>query len=332
MQYNNCQSRWPKECILQRNLFVVTTRKYAATTRNLVPVLQTVGIELQQMCWDDFLPALSLPQGAWVLADFDRLHPWYLEVAASRFDALVEAGFPVLNDPRRFLSRASVIRTLFAQGINSFTCWLPAFGEVPVRFPVFLRTLAGHRGVISDLLADAAAASAALEQALTQGFTITDLVFVEYRAAADPGAGHFQKHAAYRIGDKVLRAMTVNDDGWMAKTGTLGRATEETYATELAEMTTYPHADLMRRITDLCGCTYGRVDFGIVDGKVEIYEINTNPAIGFVEADHPSPSRRAAGEMNRAQLCSTFDAMVPETPKGANVNLRHLTVWPRHKP
>lgn len=317
---------------MQRNLFVVTTRKYAATTRNLVPVLQEVGIDLQLMCWDDFLSSLSLPQGAWVLADFDRLHPWFLEVAASRFDALVEAGLPVLNDPRRFVSRASVIRTLYAHGINSFTCWLPAFGEVPVRFPVFLRTLAGHRGVIGDLLADAVAASSALEQALIAGFTITDLVFVEYRAAVDSNVGHFQKHAAYRIGQTVLRAMTVNDDGWMAKTGTMGRASERTYATELAEMTNYPHADLMRRVTDLCGCTYGRVDFGIVDGKVEVYEINTNPAIGFMATDHPSPSRLATSDVNRGQLCGAFDAIVPATPKGANISMRHLTVWPRHKP
>ncbi len=317
---------------MAKNIYVVTTARYVGTTKRLVPALQAVGIHLEHMPWDKFLAEQALPQGAWVLADFDRIHPWLIELAASRRDALVAVGMPVLNDPRRFLTRAPLIRTLHAMGINRYTCWLPAFGEIPTRFPVFLRSLAAHRGVITDLLHDTDEAAVALEQALAVGYTVTDLGFIEYRAAADPKIGHFQKHAAYRIGDRIFRALSVNDDAWMAKNGVKGLASEETYATELAEMVDYPHTDLIRQVTDICGCTYGRVDFGLVDGRPEIYEVNSNPAFGFPETDHPSPSRLATGDISKTQLVAAFQAIVPETLQGSLIDVSALKLWPRHKP
>ena len=41
---------------------------------------------------------------------------------------------------------------------------------------------------------------------------------------------------------------------------------------------------------------YGRADFGLVDGKIQIYEINLNPMMIFDE-DHPSPVRLESGRL-----------------------------------
>jgi hypothetical protein len=312
-------------------LHIVTTGKFAGATKNLRPVLEQNGIALRNWNWDQFLGAEALPHGAWVLADFDRVHVWNSELAASRRSALLAARLPVMNDPTRFQGRAGQIRSFFAAGINSFTAWLPGLAERPDRFPVFLRTQAAHRGAISDLLHKGADCEAALQAALTQGHPLTDLIFVEYRAEADPSLGHFQKHAAYRVGDRVIRAMTVNDDGWMAKYGTQGRAAEATYEAELAEMTAYPHRDLILRVTDMLGCQYGRVDFGMVNGRPEIYEVNSNPAFSFPPEDHPSPARRQSGAISKRQLLEAFRAIVPQMG-GADIDLRALPLWPKHRP
>ncbi|GHC64572.1 hypothetical protein [Neogemmobacter tilapiae] len=312
-------------------LHIVTTGKFTGATKNLRPVLEEGGIALRNWNWDQFLGAESVPHGAWTLTDFDRVHVWNAELATWRRKTLITAGLPVLNDPARFLGRAGQIRHFFAKGINSFTCWLPSLAEIPDRFPVFLRTQAAHRGSISDLLQNTRECQIALDAALAQGHPLTDLVFVEYRAKADPTLGHFQKHAAYRIGDRVIRAMTVNDDGWMAKYGTQGRAAEATYEAELAEMTAYAHTDLILRVTDLLGCQYGRVDFGMVDGRPEIYEVNSNPAFSFPPDDHPSPARRQSGAISRQQLLDAFRALVPQTD-GPEVDLRDLPLWPKHRP
>ncbi|MDZ4094033.1 MAG: hypothetical protein U1D35_03875 [Paracoccaceae bacterium] len=317
-----------------RPLCVVTTQRHHYTVTALAEVLAEVGITLEKWSWDRFLTETDLPRATWVLTDFDRLHPWMLELAASRFDALTYAGLVVLNDPRRFVPRAALVRMLAAEGINSFTCWLPAFGERPLRFPVFLRTLAAHRGTLSDLLHNAQEADAALTAALAKGHPLIDLGFFEYRAQADPITGNFRKLAAYRVGDRVLRALTVNDTGWHAKTGVMGLASEAEYQTELSEMDDYPHAALIRRVTDLAGADYGRVDFGIVDGRVEIYEINSNPAVGFTD-DHASPARREAGKRNKQALVAAFLRVTPEVADdGGNgpVNVRHLPKLTRDGP
>jgi hypothetical protein len=314
-----------------RKLHVVTTAKFVGTTRPLVPVLQELGIKLVTIPWEKFLGETALPFGAYAFGDFDRIHPWMIELAASRHDALIAAGAPVMNDPRRFLTRAALIRSLYALGVNRFTCWLPAFGERPTRYPVFLRTLAAHRGVLGGLLHSPDEVEAALNDALAEGYTITDLGLIEYMAKADPVVGHFQKHAAYRIGDRVLRALTVNDDSWVAKIGVPGRAEDATYAHELAEMTDYPHEDVIRRVTDLCGCTFGRVDFGIVDGRTEIYEMNSNPRFGFPADDHPNANRRASGALSRVQLSAAFDAVVPDADDRV-IDISHLKLWLKDKP
>ena len=36
---------------------------------------------------------------------------------------------------------------------------------------------------------------------------------------------------------------------------------------------------IMRKIFDLASIEYGRADCGVVDGKIQVYEINTNPDI-----------------------------------------------------
>ena len=40
-----------------------------------------------------------------------------------------------------------------------------------------------------------------------------------------------------------------------------------------------PHQDALREIFGLAGIDYGRMDYGLLDGKVQVWEINTNPTI-----------------------------------------------------
>ena len=47
-------------------------------------------------------------------------------------------------------------------------------------------------------------------------------------------------------------------------------------------------ADVLRRVFEIAGIEYGRADWGIVGGKLQVYEINTNPQIS---ADAGSPIR-----------------------------------------
>ena len=304
-------------------LIAVTTERHRATFRALAEVLAGQGVRLERWGYPYLFAQESLPRAGYVLTDFDRLHPWQLELAGRVYRRLVEAGVAVLNDPCRFVPRVALLQRLRAEGINGFGVWLPVAGEMPDRFPVFLRTIHAHRGAASGLLGDAAAAGRALEAALAKGRVLSDLAFVEYAAepvagtaegtGERPGTGLFRKHACYRVGDRLIRALTVTEAGWVAKDGTLGAASDADYAADLAEQTAYPHDALMRRVFDIAGARYGRVDFGMVAGRPQIYELNTNPNIRFSD-DHPNADRRTATVLIREALTEALAALAPATP------------------
>ncbi|MEO0999964.1 MAG: hypothetical protein AAFW69_05090, partial [Pseudomonadota bacterium] len=254
--------------------------------------------------------AATIPRATYVMTDFDRLAPWEHELAVALHDAVRAAGCRVLNDPRRALPRPLLLRRLHAAGLNSFRIWEPARDERPDAFPCFLRTAAAHRGSLTDLLETTEAADAALAEALAAGHPLADLMFVEYRA--EPlREGHFQKRAAHVIGDAVVPALTVNAGDWQAKLGAMGFAKDEDYVRERAEVDAFPHAEAIRAAFRVAGLDYGRADFGVVEGRVEVYEINTNPTVAFIKT-HPSPDRIAADARIGALLDAAFAAVDTE--------------------
>lgn len=103
---------------------------------------------------------------------------------------------------------------------------------------------------------------------------------------------------------------------------TLGAAPAAFYAAELAEMTDYPHAAHVRAVFDHAGLVFGRMDFGIVAGRIETYEINTNP---FLPAPrpHPDPSRTQTMQQMQDRLADALAALVP-APGGTDVSLTDL--------
>jgi hypothetical protein len=270
-------------------LIAVTTEDHRYTLQALVPPLLDRGVWLSVIGWERLFRLDRAPPAAWVLTDFDRLSPTELETAGHIARALRQGGHTVLNDPCAFRPRHALLSHLHRLGLNRIRTWWPAAGEWPETFPVLLRTIAGHRGPIGDLIRDADSARAALTQALTQGPALADLIFIAFDAAPTAD-GIWQKHAAFRVGNRILRANTVNDLTWAAKHGSRGAAPPGFYAQELAEMTDYPLDRQVAAIFDAAGLEFGRLDFGLIDGRMAIYEINTNPFIPSARP-HPDPSR-----------------------------------------
>lgn len=303
-----------------RRLIYVTSHDHAYTFRGMPEQLHERGVFGRVVSYEKLWGCKWLPRGTYVMTDFDRLSPVENEAAGRLHDHLREAGLPVLNNPRHFRPRDSLLKALHAEGLNGFTCCLPAAGEWPQRYPVFLRTVAAHRGALSDLLHDRAAADAALGQAMNQGHPVRDLMFIEYAAEPQPDTGSFQKHAAFRIGGHIVRANTVNDVSWMAKNGSKGVASQAQYDAERAEMVVYPHHDHVMRVFELAGMQFGRLDFGVIAGRPQAYEINTNPTMALLQA-HPNAvrsetmglviSRLAAALADVAQPVSRWPLFVP---------------------
>ncbi|SIN77945.1 hypothetical protein [Vannielia litorea] len=270
-------------------LVIYATGRRLNTFREIRAKAPKAGFRVKLMGYEAAARAWRLPAGSAVFTDFERMSPPWLEVAATLRARTAETGAPVLNDPARFMPRAALLKALQREGINRFGCWLPVLGERPERFPCFLRTGWAHRGVIGDLLETPDQADAALTAALAAGHALADLMFIEYAGLAREG-GVFRKRAAYAVQGDVVPALTVSQRHWVAKSGEVGAASAAQYAADEAEMHAYPHAEVVRRVMALAGQDFGRVDFGLADSGIAVFELNTNPYIRF-GTGHPDPER-----------------------------------------
>jgi hypothetical protein len=268
-------------------IFVVTP-EHPYTLR--AAVQESPGLKLQVTTYDQLLAMTQAPRATYVFTDLDRLPMWRVRQAARLYRQLRDGGARVLNDPaRRLHSRYGLLRKLFRHGINDFNAYRVEDGLAPARWPVFLRAEGGHDAPLTDLMHGWDEARHAIERAVAAGAPVTGLLLVEY--AAEPvRPGLFRKLSVFRIGDACFGANCVHEDTWLVKHGTVGIAPPELYEDELRIVRDNPFEAVLKPVFELATIEYGRADFGIVGGKPQIYEINSNPHIQFPTA-HPSRSR-----------------------------------------
>ncbi|MBM5822045.1 MAG: hypothetical protein FJ082_06175 [Cyanobacteria bacterium K_Offshore_surface_m2_011] len=288
---------------------LLCTRHHAYTAAPL----QTSGrFDFRVQSYDQVLRSHSLPRGTYIFTDIDRLGFWELELAARLHRVLAAAGLKVLNDPARVLQRYALLARLHHDGFNRFAVWRVEEAPRPTRFPVFLRTQSAHRGVISGLLADAAEVEAAIAHALSRGVPIRELMLVEY--CAQPIADNlFRKLATMRVGDALFSTLCVHESKWTAKYGEMGVADEALYRDEYDIVAGNRHGESLRPAFEAAAIEYGRADFALVDGREQVYEINTNPTHGSIKK-HPVALRLQTDAVYQQRLLDATEAI--DSPAG----------------
>ncbi len=267
----------------------VSTERHRYTHRELVAA---TGGRVKSVSYEELFSEEYLPRAAYVFTDMDRLSPWNLEQAARSYRMLRTNGMPVYNDPARFLGRFGVLRRLHREGMNDFNAYRADSLEAPSRWPVFLRAEGDHKRPLSGLLADQHELDRALAQAVEEGAPVSTLLIIEY-AAEEVRPGLFRKLSVFRVGDRMVGFTCVHDDQWLVKYGKPGIAPSELYEEEFRIVSDNPFGEEMRKVFDLVGLEYGRVDFGIVAGRPQVYEVNSNPdmkldpkSFGVASRDH----------------------------------------------
>lgn len=297
---------------------------------------------LAQVCSDSRAPRVEtldydrafterrLPRAAYVFTDVDRLAAWDLELAALLYRSLATAGLPVLNDPARVKTRFALLRALHEAGLNDFNAYRIDERVRPARYPVFLRRATGHGKPLSDLLHDWDAVERARDAAVAEGVPEASLLIIEY--AAEPvRPGVFRRLALSRIGKQFVPHVCVHDDNWIVKYGRIGSASPELYADERRILCENPHLEPLQRAFEIAGIEYGRADFGLVGGRVQIYEINTNPTLKR-GLPHPEAARRENLMQVWDAHLGALRALDPGALSGAPVaprdpRLRHHQGW-----
>lgn len=262
----------------------------------------------------------SLPRATYLFTDMDRLHFWDLEMAARIHRQLAAAGARVLNDPARFLPRHALLNAWQRAGINDFGAWRADQRPPPEAYPVFLRTESAHRGVLTDLLHGPEALEQAIARVVAEGVPWREVLVVQYRA--EPVAdGLFRKLAVHRVGEATVPALCVHERQWNAKFGEPGVASGELYEEEQRIVAGNPYGEPLRRAFEVAGIDYGRADFGLVRGRPQAYEINTNPAVRHPRRGTLVPARRATFAAFLERYLEAL-AAIDGPPAGAPIRLR----------
>lgn len=270
----------------------------------------------------DFLSFERLPVANYIFVDLERLDPAAIAAAGSRLAALRRAApeIAVLNAPQPALERLAVMTALHDAGINDFRV-VPA-SRLPddLRFPVFLRRLDNHDGPMTDLLADHAALEAALDGIATPALTRDMLAVTEYVDARDE-LGRHQKFSYFRIGDRFFPSARDLSASWICKGIVEDSQTIREPEAELAFLSGNAHEALIRPAFEAAGIGYGRADYVVAGGRLQVFEINTNPYLD--PPDFLPPEFRAYSQQLLARWSGALAAFAPA---GAGASPRWIPV------
>jgi hypothetical protein len=217
--------------------------------------------------YEEVLAGGELPEGAVaIFSDLDRLKQEERAALAPLHARQARA----LNDPTRSMLRYELLRTLYAGGINRFNAWRP--GETPERYPVFIRPESGFLDTGLPLLAFG-------------GEPPAGHIAAEFCDTADK-EGVYRKYGAYVVGERIVPRHLFFSRNWFVKsTDLLGPAQVEE---ERAYVSSNPHAAQLLEVCRLARISWGRIDYALLEGRVQVWEINTNPLFSFLNVP-PSP-------------------------------------------
>jgi hypothetical protein len=299
-------------------IVLITSRRRGKTVQSLArgafgvptPRILTTHYERLFRAW-------YVPRATYIFSDFERLHPWELQLAAELYRAMKTAGLRCLNDPSLVMSRVELLTALERRGINPFGAYRGDEQPTPRRFPVFIRDEMGHSKPAPDLYGDQEALEAALHGMQARGVPLRGLLVVEL--AAEPYAeGLWAKWGTWRIGDETIVEHIAVDGTWLVKVGDHARVTPQVALDEHDGVLANRHASALAPVFDLAHFEYGRADHGQFRGRPVIYEINSNPYIGPYVPD-ANPLRRETQRFARQRIAEALAAI--DTPSGGLVRL-----------
>ncbi len=264
--------------------------KYTNTLKTLmkqwVPELQQT---VRPMNYETLSALRRIPKATYIFTDHERMSPEMLRMACAFADQLRPHG-RVLNEPSRVLTRHALLKELHDRGWNDFRAF--RIHEVPhdLRFPVFVRSESDHKGPRTELLTTHRQIEEATLSLIAQGFPLSDLLVIEYMAK-EAKYGLFWRYGAHRVGDEIRPQIVTFGTDWRVKG--VGMRSPELMREEIDYVRDNPHAEQIWRAFKAANIDYGRMDYSIVDGRLQVYEINTNPLVMWRKQDLSWKRRRA---------------------------------------
>jgi hypothetical protein len=257
------------------NYFV--TRRHPYTIEPFCVTWPNAAGDLIRIVHYETLPVIrSVERGIYLFSDIERLSPEQL-AAVGRLCDLIGDNLGenlIVNHPQSVLCRFRLLETLAEKGINQFRVFRTQGDVGGLRYPAFLRMANDHNGPLSGLLLSRQEYDRALASAIHQGRDPGQIIAVEFcdTRGAD---GWFRKYSAFRIGQRIVPGHVIFSHDWVTKDSPPEPLRQE----EQQYLDANPHERQLMDLFNLAGIGYGRIDYGLLDGKIQVWEINTNPTL-----------------------------------------------------
>jgi hypothetical protein len=285
--------------------FVRASHSY---TYNALAAFRTPAAKLFRCVhYEALRPDFEFAPGVYVFSDLERLPHRHCQQLAEWLRAVKLSPRPrILNHPTRSLRRYELLRTLYEAGKNPFNAYRVTERRMPARYPVFLREEREHSGPTSALLCSEVELRRDIENLDRDELSREERLIVEFADTAGAD-GLYRKYSAYRIGDAYLPKHVLFSRHWMQKHGDL--VEDALIDEEEAFLRDFPHREQVKETFETARIDYGRVDYGVKDGKIVVWEINTNPFAQAVPEQHPARRHDFALEFERL-AGAAFEALL----------------------
>jgi hypothetical protein len=229
------------------------------------------------VAYERLLEVESWQRGVYLFTDSERMTTAQKAYASVLWNRLSEqrGAFVLLNHPTRHLARFRLLRKLFDDGINDFNVHRVEDLDDTVRYPVFLRYEDQHIGSLTPLLGTRAETEDWIAQLAAEGEQMDRVIATEFVETRDH-EGLYRKFGAFRIGRKIVPRHMFVGTHWEVKQATNTRAAFRRRE-EYGYLRENPHADRVLEIFEMADIQYGRIDYALKDGRIQVWEINDNP-------------------------------------------------------
>jgi hypothetical protein len=233
--------------------------------------------EVEVIPYDELGDRERFPAWATIFTGLDQISPPERDAAADLHRQLADAGVAALNQPVAGMQRYELLKHLHRTGHNAFDVHRATDLEAVGRFPVFLRDEHLHNGNLTPLLRNHDELRRALTSLMVRGRRLATLLVVEFCDTSDD-SGCFRKYSAFRVGDAIIPRYLHAGAHWMLKSET-NEVTDALLEEERDYLCRNPHGSWLEQIFRLANLEYGRIDYGILHGRPQVWEINTNPTL-----------------------------------------------------
>lgn len=288
----------------------VFLENWAAELRQSLSICTYERIELHRI----------FPPGTYLFTDFERMVDSELQLMRNIADGLAahKDTYRVLNHPGQWSNRLKFQQKLAALGTQRFRVFPAENPPEDIRFPVFLRRSDDHKGNKTPLLRDRDELERGLaqiskwERAIHPGRWI----ICEFCDTADSG-GMYRKYGVQKIGGRLLpRHLFFNRD-WMVRDTNMYEP--EYIQEEMDFIENFASSDVapkLHQFFELCGLDYGRIDYSVLDGEIQVWEINSNPMLSLPLAEVKTP-RHPAFQKSMQLTREAFLHLAESSPKEA---------------